>query len=312
MGKIVNLESSGYSPAAAEIMQEKHELELLDLSSADDIACAVKDADAVITRLRFRLDEKTLSSAGNLKVVATATTGIDHIDYEYLRKRGIKLVSLKGEREFLDTVFATAEHTIALIMALMRNVPAAFESVKNGTWNRNMFKGFELEGKTCGIIGLGRLGTKTAGYFNAFGCRVAAADIRKVKHEPFVEMVTLDELLKISDIVSLHIDYNNENRHFINAEKFSAMAKKPWFINTSRGGCVDETALLAALKNGNIKGAALDVMEGELDGNFAQSPLINYSKNHDNLIITPHIGGATFESMEKTEIFIARKILEYL
>jgi len=307
---IVNLESENYSEKAATLLKTCGNLSLHNFQSVEDASKALEFADIVISRLRFILDEKLLSKAKNLKIVATPTTGTDHVDTDYLEKRGVKFIALKGERLFLDNIFATAEFTIALTMSLMRNVNSAQNSVLKGNWSRDLFKGFELEGKTVGIIGLGRLGTRVAHYFNAFGAHIVANDIKKVAHKPYVKLKSIEALLSESDIVSLHIDYSRDNYHFINSEKLSLIKEGAFFINSSRGGCVDEKALYDALVSNRLRGAAIDVMEGELDGSFKTSPLFEYARKNSNLIISPHIGGATFESMEKTEIFIAEKIVK--
>lgn len=310
--KIVNLESSGYSPAAAEKLSSAGELCLLDLSTRSQVLKAVKDADVVITRLRFRLDEMILSSAEKLKVVATPTTGTDHVDTEYLEKRGIHFISLKGERKFLDSVFATAEHTVGMILSLIRNTHGAHRNVSGGKlWDRDSFRGYELFGKRAGILGLGRLGTRVAHYLNSFGMEVVASDIAPVSNPDSVTMVDLETLLETSDILTVHIDLREENRGFMNSEKFRRMKKGSFFINTSRGDVVDESALLKSLENGRIRGAALDVLQGEVNKTVTSSPIIEACEKH-NILLTPHIGGATFESMEKTEIFIADKIREFL
>jgi D-3-phosphoglycerate dehydrogenase len=241
-------------------------------------------------------------------VIATAVTGIDHIDDEACSCAGIQVVSLRGETEFLETIRATAELTLAITLALIRRVPQAMNAVLRGQWNRDAFQGTELFGKTVGIVGLGRLGSIVATYFKVFGMCVVGFD-------PFVEFPytlarrceSLDELMAGSDVVSIHVSYSPATRHLINASSLARAKRGAIIVNTSRGGIIDETALLASLKSGRIAGAALDVLNGEPD--FAPDhPLKQYACDHDNLVITPHIGGNTRESFEKTELFLADKI----
>ncbi len=308
--KIVNLESEGYSKKALKSLQKIGEVELFDSKNFSSAVHALKSARIVISRLRFLLGKELLDNAPDLKIVATPTTGTDHVDETYLKERGISFLSLKGERKFLNTIHATAEHTMALIFALLRHIPASCKHVsKQKQWNRDKFRGRELSGKTVGIIGYGRLGSKVASYTKAFGCRVLTCDIKNIIPEKNIKMVSLEELLSKSDIVSLHIDYNSLNHHFFSKKHFDFMKPSAIFINTSRGGCVKSDSLLTALENRSIRAAALDVMEGEVDNSHLSSPLLNYSEKHDNLLITPHTGGATEESMHKTEEFMAKKII---
>ncbi len=309
MVKIVNLESLNYSHRASTILRGIGELSLYDALTKKEALFAIKDAEILISRLRFKLDEELLKDAKNLKIVATPTTGTDHVDTEYLKKRGIKFISLKGETKFLKKILATAEHTITLTLSLLRHIPKAVEHTKTTTkWDRDLFKGSELFEKTVGIIGFGRLGSRVAQIFNAFGCEVLATDIKEKEFPEFVKNTDLKTLLNKSDIVSLHIDLNENNVNFFNQELIDEMKKGAYFINTSRGACVDENALAKALKEKKLGGIAVDVLANEVDKTIEDSPLFQLQKEGKNIIITPHIGGATKESMEKTEIFIAERI----
>ncbi len=260
-------------------------------------------------RLGFKIDEALIANSKKVKVIATPVTGIDHIDEQACAHKGIQIVCLRGEYEFLKEVRATAEHTIALTFALMRLLGPAMNDTKLGNWNRDQFRGNELYKKKVGIVGLGRLGEITASYFQTFGCDVYYYDIREItsKHAQKVS-----SLLEISncDIVSIHVNYTLQTHHLINASFFEHCNPDMFFINTSRGGIVDEESLLNALQSSKIKGAALDVIQNEFEFNL-QNRLVQYAKHNNHLIITPHIGGNTFESFEKTEMFIAKKILGY-
>ncbi len=312
--QILNAESANYSKTAKNVFKSFAEVDYYDL---DYIGLCKqlkkKPYNALIVRLRNFIDEKLLNSAPSLKVIATATTGLNHIDIETCFQRGIKIISLKGEVDFLRNIYATAEHTWSLILSLVRKIPFAHYSILEGSWNRDNFIGRELNKKALGIIGFGRLGSIVAGYANAFSMNVIA--YTKNPHEitlEFVNYVDFDTLLKSSDVISIHLPLAKETVDFISMSQFLKMDKKPFLINTSRGEIINENDLLSALKKGLISGAALDVLSGETIMDPAiGNPLIEYAKNNDNLIITPHIGGATKESMEKTEIFIAKKIKEF-
>ena len=312
--EILNAESTNYSDKAKKILESFAKVDYCDLTYASlKIQLSKKTYDALIVRLRNPIDENLLSISPNLKAIATATTGLNHIDTEASFKKRIKIISLQGEVDFLKNIFATAEYTWALILSLIRKIPFAHQTILEGEWDRDHFIGHELHGKTLGIIGLGRLGSIVAGYARAFGMTILAHTKNKGIIVPeFITIVDLVTLLKNSDIISLHLSLNEETIGFISKPQFLMMEKTPFLINTSRGEIIKEEDLLSALQNGLIKGAALDVLSGEVVSNpLINNPLIEYAKTHDNLIITPHLGGATKESMEKTEIFIAKKIRDF-
>lgn len=309
--RILNCEPEGYSREALRILQA--------FADVDEIACDRRQLidrigayHGLIVRLGHKIDRQILENAVKLKVIATATTGLNHIDTEEVAKRNIRVLSLRGETAFLESIHATAEHTWALLLALVRPLPGAIDSVKQGEWDRSRFKGRELSGKTLGIIGLGRLGSAVARYGLAFGMQVLACDIKK--HEKQIEgvkMVDMKTLLMNADIISIHVNYNSETHGLISADALAAMKKDVLLINTSRGEIIDEAALLEALSTRHLGGAALDVLSGENCGVtpwMKSDRLIAYSAQYNNLLITPHIGGCTFESMEKTEVFIAQRI----
>jgi D-3-phosphoglycerate dehydrogenase len=272
-------------------------------------------AIGLIVRLGIVLDKVFLSRFKCLKFIASITTGTDHIDEKYCKERRIKIISLKGEKRFLQNIYATPEHTWALLLALIRNIPWAFDCVCRGNWSRINFFGRELHGKRFGIIGFGRIGKILSLYGHAFGMDVVFYDIRKIKGAGnFVRPLSLKRLLRTSDVISVNIPLNDKTRHFIKAKHFMLMKKNTILLNTSRGAVVDESALLKALRNGLIAGAALDVLEGEnIKGKISKKhPLIRYAGKNRNLIISPHIAGSTYESMRKTSYFISKRIKTFL
>lgn len=310
--RILNLEPDGYSADALKILQSHGDVVYGPLTR-DDLLLALPSIDILVVRLGHQIDRKAIEAGKSLKAIVTATTGLNHIDIDAATERNIAVLSLKGEQEFLKTVHATAEHTMALMLALMRRLPFAHQSVMDGQWNRDLFKGGELEGKTLGILGLGRLGSKVAHYAKAFGMRVIAYDTDPSCVFDGVETVnSAADLARTSDIVSVHIPSNKHNRHFVNVHFLSAMRPGSRIINTARGDVLDQAALISALQSGHLSGAALDVLEEEYQGSMGTSALVEYARGHHNVIITPHIGGATQESMHKTEIFMARKLDAFL
>jgi len=310
--KILNAESENFSKEAKKALSLVADVDYFKSLSASEIERKIADYDGLIVRLKNHIGRGILGRAKRLLFVASPTTGLDHIDLKLAKEKSIEVISLFGEKEFLRNIYATAEYTIALMFFLIRNIPLAFDDVKQYKWNRNKFIGRELNGKVLGVVGYGRVGKMVAGYARLFGMKIIAHDIRKAGFERGVKRVGLDKLLKLSDVISIHLPLNDTTTGLFNKTLFKNMAKAPFLINTSRGPIIDESGLLWALKNRVIKGAAIDVLEGERAMGVHKNPLIEYAKKNSNLIITPHIGGATYESMQKTEIFISKKIQGFL
>lgn len=279
-----------------------------------ELALRIVSSDIVVCGLGFRFDREVLEHAKNLRAIATATTGLDHIDLEYAKEHGIEVISLKGETAFLDTITGTAELAAGLMIDLMRGISPAFESVKHYEWDRERFRGHVLCGKVLGIVGLGRLGKMMARYGESFGMKVVVCDRGQSFSKGLSSrVVSLSELVEQSDVISLHVPLNSETENMFNAEVFSKMKPTAYLINTARGQIVDEKALLAALEGGRIAGYATDVLADETQFNeeFSDHPLVEYAKTHANVIIVPHIGGMTHESRAATDVFIAKKIFAW-
>jgi D-3-phosphoglycerate dehydrogenase len=306
-------ESQGFSARAAELLQQVGDVVLADLGRAD-LLRAVHGAEVLWVRLRHRIDAEVLAATPTLRIIVTPTTGLNHIDVEEAHQRGIRVLSLRGEVDFLREVRGTAEHTLALLLALLRCLPAAAVHVRGGGWNRDLFRGHELFDKTVGVVGYGRLGRLVARSLKALGARVLVADphVREETVEAGLRLLLLDDLLREADIVTLHVAYASATHGFFGGREFSLMKERSWFVNTSRGELVDEAALLAALRSGRLAGAALDVITDEQSVQLSDNPLIRYARDHDTLIVTPHIGGCTVESMAKTELFMAQRVVEVL
>lgn len=283
----------------------------LHACSAAEFARAFKQFDVVWFRLGHRVGRHLLQGSLRCRVLATPVTGLDHIDLEACRESGIRVVSLRGETEFLRTIRGTAELTLGLALALLRHIPGAAASVVGGVWNRDLFRGCELYEKTAGIVGVGRLGSIVARYFQALGMRVVGYDPRPDFPNEAAERVgTLEELMSISDLISVHASYDRSTRNLIGPAQFAVVKPGAVLINTARGGILDERALLEALQTGRLSGAALDVLEGEPE--VGSNPLVQYAATHSNLLIVPHIGGNTEESFRRTEVFLAKRVIEAL
>jgi D-3-phosphoglycerate dehydrogenase / 2-oxoglutarate reductase len=254
-----------------------------------------------------------ISRCERLRVVATGSTGTEHIDTRALEKAGIRFVSLKDDTEYLSGLSCPAEMAWALLLALLRRLPAAFESVKRGEWRREDYCGRQLRGLTLGILGFGRLGRMIKDFALGFHMRVLACDVVAFDPEGTgVERVDLQTLLRESDALSVHIDLTQENYHFLDRRRMAAMKPGAVLINTSRGAVVDGDALLEALREGRLAGAALDVLEGEWRGDLAGHPLVQYAREHDNLIITPHLGETTREAHERALAHVIARLIACL
>jgi D-3-phosphoglycerate dehydrogenase len=311
--KVLLAESADFSDKALDLLCRYCDVRALDLNRIE-LLSEVHKIDVLWTRLRHRVDAELLAVAPRLKAVVTPTTGLNHVDLEEAERRGIHVISLRGETEFLKEVRATAELTVGLLFALLRHVPAAAAHAREGNWNRDLFKGQELYGKTVGVVGFGRLGSMVATYLSVFGATVLFTDpnVAADRAESGTRCVPLSQLLREADIVTLHVNLCRETNAFFGLEQFEAMKEGAWFFNTARGELIDEAALLDALQSGRLAGAALDVLAGESPDGMAEHPLVSYAREHDNLIITPHIGGCTTESMAKTELFLAERLVHWL
>jgi len=308
--RILIAEPLDFSPAAVRILQRVADVTLEPTDRAG-LADALGLYDVVWIRLAHRIDRELLAGPLRCRILALPVTGLDHIDLDACAQRGIRVVSLRGETSFLEKVRGTAELTVALTLALLRHIPAAAEHARAGGWNRDLFRGRELFGRTAGLVGVGRLGRIVAAYFRAFGMHVIGYDPRAdFPHDAARRVDTLEALMRQSDVVSLHVNYEPATRHLIGRRELAALQPHAVLINTSRGGIVDELALAEAIESGAIGGAALDVLDGEPE--TAEHPLVKLSRRTDRVLIVPHVGGNTAESFEKTEVFLAGRVVEAL
>lgn len=298
-----------FSSEALCILRDHFDVQLADLDRGGLIR-EVRDYEMLWVRLRNMIDAEVMQAAPRLKVVATNTTGLNHIDLDETKRRGISVVSLQGESEFLETIRSTAELTVALTLALMRQLIPAHEHVLGDGWDRTQFKGNDIYRKTVGIIGFGRLGRIVANYFRTMGARVLVHDIRipeSVDVDGF-NATSLLQLLSEADIVSLHVNYTSENRHLLGDRELHQMKPGAVLVNTARGELVDQEALVAALLKEKLGGAALDVIDSEHSPSKSFAQLKSLARTSERILLTPHIGGNTVEALERTEIFLAKKL----
>lgn len=302
------LENQDFSQEAILTLEKIGKVHFFDNFSIDKF---IEQKDVLFIRLAYFVGRAFLEKAKNLKYICTPTTGLNHIDLEECNQRGIKIISLQGEYEFLSTIRATPEHTFGLVLSLIRNYKEAFLNQKNTSWNREQYKGFELFDNSVGIIGFGRVGKILAKYFEAFGTKVYFYDINDGIEEIYeaVKCASIEEVINQSNIVILSSSYSETNYQFFN-KKYIDLLENKYFINTARGELVDEEYLISKLDQNFFKGVAIDVIQNEQSDNRLEKIL--KLTNTNNLIVTPHIAGATYSSMNRTEEFIVKKLKEAL
>lgn len=257
---------------------------------------------------KFKIKKQIIDCFPNLKFILSPTTGLDHLSIEYCKHKNVLIFSLYGETDFLETISSTAEHTFGLIIALIRKTHEAINDVKRNNWESAKYWGTELKGKKIGILGLGRVGKMIAKYAHSFNMNVVAYDIDKNVYSPYVRLLyhNLYEFLEDLDILTIHVPLKEETKNILTNVEFYSMKRGNCIINTSRGKVVDINDLLFALKEGQVSGAALDVLPNEPK---IQEEILDYIQNNSNLLITPHIAGSTYEAREKTDLFVINKFI---
>jgi D-3-phosphoglycerate dehydrogenase / 2-oxoglutarate reductase len=285
-------------------------------SAKNEIEKIIDKYSGIVIRSRFTIDKLFIDNAPNLKFIARSGSGMENIDYEYAKAKGIKCYnSPEGNRD------AVGEHATGMILSLINKLNLADKQLKNRIWRREENRGGELSGKTVGIIGFGNTGSAFAQRLSGFNVQILVYDKYKSGFgSELVKEATLQKITDNADIISFHIPLNNETEYFFNTEFLQKMNKKFYLINTSRGKVVDLKSVTDGLKSGKIKGACLDVFEFE-DTSFEkvetvlQKPgpdyeaTINYLFSSDKVLITPHVAGWTTESYKKLSEFLANKIL---
>ena len=269
----------------------------------DGLPAALADADALVVRSAVQVDDALMEKAPKLRVIGRAGVGVDNIDAEAATRRGIVVMNTPGAN-----AVAVAELTIGLMIALARKLPAANTGMHAGKWDKKNLQGGELRGKTLGILGLGRIGLEVAKRARGFGMELIGSDpfvSPAVARENNIKLVTLDELIAGSDYLTLHVGLTPQTHGVINEKSIAKLKKGVRIINCARGELIEDAALVAALKSGQVAGAALDVFTVEPP---KESPYFGM----DNVILTPHIAGSTGEAQEAVGIQIARQVCDYL
>ncbi|NVO85051.1 NAD(P)-dependent oxidoreductase [Hymenobacter terrestris] len=282
-----------------------------DLRAAEvPAALAAHPYEGLVVRSKLRVTRELLAHGPQLRYVCRAGAGVDNIDEAALADAGVTLLNApEGNRD------AVGEYAIGLLLALFRHLPRADAEVRAGQWQREANRGEELGGKTVGLLGYGHMGRAFARRLSAFGCTVLAHD-----HEPacppdaYATLVPLAELQARAEVLSLHIPYEKANHHFVNEEFLAGFPKAIWLLNTARGEVLDHAALVSRLRTGQIRGAALDVLENEKLAtlNAEQQARFEYLRTAPNVVLAPHIGGWTVQSYERINAVLARKLAAFL
>lgn len=264
----------------------------------ENLPSLISDCDAIVVRGATKVTKELMDAAPNLRVIGRAGIGLDNVDLEHANERNITVVNTPAA-----TTVSVAELTFLLILASVRNVVAGTVTTKAGKWEKKALKGFEVFGKTLGVIGIGRIGSAVGERAEAFGMKVLAYD-------PFVqsdrfENVSLDELIGKSDFITLHLPLTPDTKHMISTEQFARMKDGVVVLNVARGGTIDEGALYDAMVSGKVRVAALDTFEVE-------PPVGSRLLEHPNLICTPHIGAQTAEGQLRAGIQVAERVIEEL
>jgi D-3-phosphoglycerate dehydrogenase len=298
--------SDSLSKEAVDILEKEKDLKV-DVNTkltAEELKKVIKDYDGLLVRSSTKVTKDVIGAADKLKIVGRAGVGLDNVDVDAASKKGIIVVNTPG-----GNTISTAEHTFSMMLALSRSIPQADLSMKKGEWERKKFMGVELYGKTLGIVGLGRIGTEVAKRALSFGMRVVAFDpylsFEKAKALG-IESVSMEELFKQADYITVHTPLTDETKHAISDKQFGMMKKGVRILNCARGGIVDEAALVKAIESGKVAGAALDVYEDEPPAK--ESKLLKL----DKVIMTPHLGASTEEAQVNVAVDVANTVRDIL
>lgn len=294
-------------PAFAEKARELgFEVDNRPLITREETMAIIGNYIGIAVRTKFRIDKPLFDAASCLKFVARAGAGLDNIDELEAEERGVKLINApEGNCD------AVGEHAVGLLLSLMNNFRKADQEIRSGIWDREGNRGYELKGKVVGLIGYGFMGQSFAKKLAGFDVKIIAYDKYKTGFsDDSVREVSMEEIVKHSDVLSLHIPLTKETKQMVNDEYFFHFKKPIFFINTARGEIVNTTAVLSHLKNGKILGAGLDVLEAEKFPSLGEQTWFDELKENGSVILTPHVAGWTFDSYRKISEVLAQKLAE--
>lgn len=289
------------SPEGVEKLKAEFEVDAFESLDRERLLDTIGGYDGLVVRSGTLVDAEVISKADRLKIIGRAGIGVDNIDVDAATRKGIMVANVPE-----SNIISAAEHTMAVIMALARKIPAASASLAKGEWKRSAYQGVELNGKTLGVIGLGRIGALVAERASGFGMKLIGYDPfiapKKAKRLGVELKPAIEDVLRESDFVTLHVPRTEDTYHLIGETELAIMKNSARLINVSRGGVVDEAALVAAIRDGGIAGAALDVFECEPPGD---NPLCSMPE----VVVTPHLGASTSEAQYKAGVAIADQVV---
>ncbi|HIH87010.1 MAG TPA: phosphoglycerate dehydrogenase [Methanosarcinales archaeon] len=296
------LVSDSLSEKGIEILEKGAEVDVRTGMSPEELKACIGEYDALVVRSQTQVTEEVIGAAENLKIIGRAGVGVDNIDVEAATQRGIIVINAPQ-----GNMISAAEHTIAMMMAISRNIPQANQSMKAGKWDRKLFMGVEVRGKTLGVVGLGRIGAEVAK-------RAQGMEMNILAYDPFiseeraadlgVKLTTVEDIVLNANYITVHTPLTKDTRNLIDREEFEKARPGVRIINCARGGIINEKALAEAVASGKVAGAAIDVYTSEPP---TDSPLLE----QDNIILTPHLGASTKEAQVNVAVDVAEQIINF-